>query len=222
MVCGIEVLHTQIVIEASRWGCYLDGSCIGIEVGIARERTLGCIFDSGASTIGCCPTAEGITRGNGNLGSVELECANCCIFLYLLCSDNGLAVGVDIGQGVERLANEVGNPLHGDVVVADRNGDYCLLVIAYIGHISHSTSRSDNVGEWVGAVNHLVSLEELDVGYIVVTNNFEDVIHIIINTISLERGQDRNFLLLTRQRTFDNDVGKAYLLGVAQAVEVDL
>ena len=140
----------------------------------------------------------------------------------MLCSDNGLAVGVDIGQGVERLADEVGNPLHVDVVVADRNGDYCLLVIAYIGHFSYSTSRCDNVGEWVGAVNHLVGLEELDVGYIVVTNNFEDVIHIIINTISLERGQDRNFLLLTRQRTFDNDVGKAYLLGVAQAVEVDL
>ena len=222
MVCGIEVLHTQIVIEASRWGCYLNGSCIGIEVGIARERTLSRIFDSGASTIGCCPTAEGITRGNGNLGSVELECANFCIFLYLLCSDNCLAIGVNIGQGVERLANEVGNPLHVDVVVADRNGNYCLLVIAYIGHISYSTSCSDNVGKGVGAVNHLVGLEELNVGYIVVTDNLEDVIYIIVNTISLERGQDRNFLLFTSQCTFNNDVGKAYLFGVAQAVEVDL
>ena len=140
----------------------------------------------------------------------------------MLCSDNGLAVGVDIGQSIEGLADEVGNPLHGDVVVADRNGDYCLLVIAYIGHFSYSTSCSDNVGERVGAINHLVGFEEFNVGYIVVTNNLEDVIHIIINTISLERGQDGNLLLLTRQRTFNNDVGKAYLFGVAQAVEVDL
>ena len=73
MVCGIEILHTQVVVKASRRGCYLNGSSIGIEVGIARERTLGRIFDSGASTIGCCPTAEGITSSNGNLGSVELE-----------------------------------------------------------------------------------------------------------------------------------------------------
>ena len=133
----------------------------------------------------------------------------------MLSTNNGLAVGVNIAQRVERLANEVSYPLHRHVVVSNRNGNYRLLVVTLIGDIAYCTSLGNNISEGIRSVDHLVDLEELDVGYIVVTNDFENILNVILDTICLERCQDGNLLLLTAQRTLNHDICKTNLLGIA-------
>ena len=221
MVGRIEVLHAQIVVEAGCRSSLLDDGSVCIEIGVGSKGALRVILHGSATANSCSPSTESIAFSNGCLGSIEVESANGHILFYLLCTNDGLAVGIDIGQGVEGLAYEIGYPLHRDVVVGNRDGNCGLLVVASIGDGTYSTSFSSHIGKRIVLANHVVSLEELDVSYIVVANNLKDVFNIILGAISFERGQDGNFLLLTTECTFDDDICKAYLLGIAQAVEVD-
>ena len=222
MISRVEVLLSQVVVVTSCWSSHFNRCVVCIKLGVACECTLGRVLYSCASAISSCPTTESRAKTNCSAGSVECECANLCVLLHLLSTNNGLAVGVNIAQRVERLANEVSNPLHRYVVVSNRNGNYRLLVVTLIGDIAYSTSLGNNISEGIRSVDHLVSLEELDVGYIVVTNDFEKVFNIILDTVCLERCQNGNLLLLTAQCTLNHDICKTNLLGIAQAVEVNL
>ena len=222
MISRIEVLLSQVVVVTSCWSSHFNRCVVCIKLGVACECTLGRVLNSSASTISSCPTTESRAKTNCSAGSVECKCANLSVLLHLLSTNNGLAIGVNIAQRVERLANEVSYPLHRHVVVSDRNGNYRLLVVTLIGNIAYSTSLSNNISEGICSIDHLVGLEELDVGYIVVTNDFENILNVILDTVCLERCQDGNLLLLASECTLNHDICKTNLLGIAQAVEVNL
>ena len=222
MISRVKVLLSQVVVVTSCWSSHFNRCVVCIKLGVACECTLGRVLNSCASAISSCPTTESRTKTNCSTGSVECKCTNLCVLLHLLRSNNGLAVGVNIAQRVERLANEVSYPLHCHVIVSNRNGNYRLLVVTLIGDIAYSTCFGNNISERIRSVDHLVSLEELDVGYIIFTNNFEKVFNIILDTVCLERCQDGNLLLLASECTLNHDICKTNLLGIAQAVEVNL
>ena len=205
MVGRVEELVGEVVdVLAVGVGClYLGGD--GIEADVAGDDGRRLVFLTAGGLLE--PAAHLVALGAGGLVEIVVEVTDGLVLFTDGLQEDGLLVGVDIGEGVVGLLDDGEDVVEVVVAQGHRDGDLTLGGVL-LGLGDDGVGGADHRG-FLGKFEHSL------VGVV------EDLLGGVFLTVDGERGEDGHFNLRAVESTLDDDVGEAYLLAVLQVVEVD-
>ena len=215
MVCGIKQFVGEVEEVLLIRAGFLNLSSDGIEVDIAGNHIVSCVLLTAGSLQEPAAHLHAFPGGGG--GTVDVKCADGLVFLTGGSAENGLLVGVDIGQGVVGLLSQCEHILYRGLAEAHRDGDHALGIVAHVADDPYLTLLGLGLHR-IGLAHHLYFLREF---HLCLVGIVEDLLGGELLTVDGQRGEDGYFLLLATECSLDDNIGEADLLGSLQVIEVD-
>ena len=216
MILGIEerVGQVESVLLVGTHFLYLGLD--GMELGVGGDNVGSSELLAQDSLLEPSACLVSVLRGR-HISNIEGELADSGILLDLLGGDD-FTFAIKIFEGEVRLVDNVEHIAHLNVACSHGDGNLATGGCALVDDLADGAVDSSDISEGILGTDHRRAVGQFEGSLKEVA---EHILCSIFDAVDLERSQHGHILLGAIQNTFNDDVGKAYLLATLQVIEVD-